>query len=67
MKLAKALFLLRKIADREEQLRQIVSDVDEPAIYRALHRRWFVWSGKRWFKIQPITQNHTSSAFPPLP
>ena len=66
MKLAKALFILRKIADRERHLRQIVSDVDEPAIYRALHRRWFAWSGKRWLNLQPITQNEHPSAFPPL-
>ena len=52
MKLAKALFILRKIADREYHLRQIVNDVDERTIYRALQHRWFVWSDKRWFKIQ---------------
>ena len=66
MKLAKALFILRKIADREHHLKQIVSDVDERAIYCALQRRWFVWSGKRWIKLQPITQGHNPSAFPPL-
>ena len=65
MKLAKALFVLRKIADRERHLRQIVSDVDEPAIYRALHCRWFVWSGKRWLKVQLIPQNDQSLPFRP--
>ena len=66
MKLAKALSILRKIADRERHLRQIVIEVNEHAIYRALHRRWFVWSGKHWIKLQPITQNDHPSAFPPL-
>ena len=66
MKLAKALFILQKIADREVQLRQIVIDIDEHALYRELTRRWFVWSGKRWIKARRITENNRSS-FPSFP
>jgi hypothetical protein len=50
MKLNSALFILRKIMDREVQ--RMVSEVDERAIYREMARRWFAWTGKRWIAVK---------------